>query len=310
MVKIKMPLNDSLPFIAYGIFRPGDISYLLINEFVSCVEPALIRGTIKIRDGVKIYSTIGSDNVEAFLIEFIPTASKKAYECISNKEPECLYNWEVINFEGINCNVLVANKINYGSLNFQEAIEKGDDFWTIDQIYWENAFNFLKEQILNLIDEKKTEGVKVNFESLKNQQKNNSVLFRIQQNYLFLWSMVERFCYYRFDDKESTHRIEKLFMELSKTIPSLQNVQSEMENFQLKPANIYNSETLRMSHKIEEGKINFWFYYCLRNNMIHSMKTLNNDVPRAFHSFVELYFVFKNYFITTKNECLIYRIYE
>ena len=168
----------------------------------------------------------------------------------------------------------------------------------------------MKEQILQLIDKNTIEGLKVNFENLTNNQKNNSVLFRIQQNYLFLWSMVERFCYYRFDDKESTHRIEKLFLELSKTIQSLQYVQSEMENFKLKQANIYNSETLRMSNKIEDGKINFWFYYCLRNNMIHSMKTLNNDVPRAFHSFVELYFVFKNYFITTKNECLIHRIYE
>lgn len=310
MENFNMPLDTDLYFIAYGIFRPGDISYLLINKYVDKFEQITLKGTIRIRDGVKIYSNKGQENVEAFLIKFKDNESRKAYEYISKKEPENLFDWGVIEYEGIKCNLLIAKNINNGSISLLEAKEQGNDFWTIDQPYWENAFKFLKDQILNLIDEESLVGEKVCFVNLKIQQKNNSVLFTIQQNYLLLWSMVERFCYYRFHDKKSTDRIEQMFSDFSASLSTLKEVQSEIDQFKLMPAKIYNSQSLRMSSKIVDDKINFYFFYCLRNNMIHSMKTINNDVPRAFYSLIELYFLFKNYFIKTKNECLTYRDYE
>jgi hypothetical protein len=54
---LKPPANINLPFVAYGIFRPGDISFLILKDYLE-VDPMheSIIGDIRIRDGVLIFS--------------------------------------------------------------------------------------------------------------------------------------------------------------------------------------------------------------------------------------------------------------
>jgi hypothetical protein len=305
MSNLQPPTNTSLPFIAYGIFRPGDISYLLIKDFVKG-DPELIKiqGEIKVRDGVKIFSGIGNKTFDAYLIQFTPSESNNAYKVISNKEPDNLYSWRTINVEGEKCNVLEATDIHDGSLNFKEATDIGNDFWTIDQRYWEDAFEFIYKEIISLINpEEYSHTYKIDFTNLKSPVSNNENLFRIQQNYLFLWSMIERFSYYRFGGEKSTDRIKQLFTDFSKVIKSGTSISQKVSNFSLKKGEIFSTETLRMNEKIENGEINFYFYYSIRNNMVHSLKTMNHDVPRTFNALIELFFLFKHHFEVTKLLC-------
>ena len=303
--KLQPPLNTSHPFIAYGIFRPGDISFLLIKDFVQYNPESIeIKGDIKVRDGVKIFSGNGNETVSAYLIHFTSSEADKAYEVISNKESYYLYIWSIIDYEGMKCNILEAINMTKGSINYKEAKESGIDFWTIDQRHWEDAFQFLYSEIKSLQKPEvySTENI-LDFGCMTLPEIKNENLFRIQQNYLFLWSMIERFSYYRFGGENSIQRIEQLFREFSSFLESGDFVAKEVINFKLKQGELFSSETLRNNHKIEKGAINFYFFYSVRNNMVHTFKTMNHDIPRTFYAFIELFFLFKHYFTVSRRLC-------
>ena len=44
MSNLKHPQNTSLPFLAYGSFKPGELRYNLIKKFVSEYKPVEIVG--------------------------------------------------------------------------------------------------------------------------------------------------------------------------------------------------------------------------------------------------------------------------
>lgn len=52
--------NYDLPFFAYGVFRPGEISFLGIKDYVEEVECATIAGTLMLWDGVLLYEPFGT----------------------------------------------------------------------------------------------------------------------------------------------------------------------------------------------------------------------------------------------------------
>lgn len=57
MSNLKQPLNTSLPFLAYGSFKPGELRYNLIKEFVSEYKPVEIFDLMKEKDGVPVFFT-------------------------------------------------------------------------------------------------------------------------------------------------------------------------------------------------------------------------------------------------------------
>lgn len=49
------PTNILLPFFAYGIFKPGQLAFFQIREYVSKVrEPVYCKGSLLLRDGLPI----------------------------------------------------------------------------------------------------------------------------------------------------------------------------------------------------------------------------------------------------------------
>lgn len=49
---MKEPQNIALPFFAYGVFKPGQLSFLQIREFVKEFRDTVsIPGALRLRDG-------------------------------------------------------------------------------------------------------------------------------------------------------------------------------------------------------------------------------------------------------------------
>ena len=110
---LKPPANINLPFLAYGIFRPGDISFLILKDYLE-VDPIneSIIGDIRIRDGVLIFSNKEADSkkeeIDVYILKFKEEESNTAYKYICQKEPDNLYEWGEIFVGGKLCNVLLA----------------------------------------------------------------------------------------------------------------------------------------------------------------------------------------------------------
>lgn len=80
-------MNTKLPFFSYGIFRPGEIPFIGIINFIDKIEKLTIKGHIQIRDGVYLFSEKLEDDVNGFLIYFKSNLSESAYDFINSLEP-------------------------------------------------------------------------------------------------------------------------------------------------------------------------------------------------------------------------------
>jgi len=101
-----LPENTDLPFFAYGIFKPNQIAYHVIDELVESFEKKSIDNYEQfLRDGLSfIFKNKESRSLNGYKINFKADKALEAYFKISNKEPSNLYKWEVIE----NMNALVA----------------------------------------------------------------------------------------------------------------------------------------------------------------------------------------------------------
>ena len=90
-----IPNNTDLPFFSYGIFRPGEIAYEIIEDLVdeSLIEEKNILGSLMLRDGLIIYDINGKDLINGYLIYFKKDNAKEAYKRISDLEPKNYFIW-------------------------------------------------------------------------------------------------------------------------------------------------------------------------------------------------------------------------
>ena len=95
---LKPPKNRDLPFFAYGIFKPNQIAYSQIKSYVKTYYESEIPYRMLMRDGVPLIKSQNDNQHKTlgYLIYFNEESSKKAYEIISETEPEKLYKWKEI----------------------------------------------------------------------------------------------------------------------------------------------------------------------------------------------------------------------
>ena len=164
-------MNTKLPFFSYGIFRPGEIPFIGIINFIDKIEKLTIKGNIKIRDGVYLYSEKHEDNVDGFLIYFKSNLSESAYDFINSLEPDKLFRWSE--------KLLIGRSPNKGSQSILE-FEPNYDYSTTKDPYFTTGLTMLNEFKLPEFDRE-----------LKGS-------FEIQMRYMFLWTIIERFTFLRY----------------------------------------------------------------------------------------------------------------
>lgn len=294
---LKPPANINLPFVAYGIFRPGDISFLILKDYLE-VDPIneSIIGDIRIRDGVLIFSNKESDSkkekIDVYILKFKEEESNTAYKYICQKEPENLYEWGEIFVGGKLCNVLLAKDFKHGSYYF------GDEtayYYTIENKYWKEVLKLVEKELNEISNfNKKTnfldQGYKVDFEY--------QYFLKIQQFYILQWTEFERFAYFSCPQANSFFRGNSIFKNInSKGL-------SNYFDFALKNDTIYNIKDLKDHNKLnEDKKLEFSYYNSLRNNIVHSGKTFYDDFPKLVKGLNEIHIIVKRLIEDTEKEC-------
>jgi hypothetical protein len=177
------PTNTELPYFAYGLFKPGELAYNQIQEFVNDLpKKVVVNGSLFIRDGLPLLRLGTGGEVMGYLIEFKKNDSIKAYEIISRFEPKEQYKWYRQEFpDKIFANLLIGHKPRKGSVSHEKNEWKA---------YQDPVFNEAMILVLEIINE-----YAINkFDPAPPDRFDWKRLFRLQMAYLLLWTAVERFC--------------------------------------------------------------------------------------------------------------------
>ena len=269
MKNLNPPLNHKLPFLAYGSFKPGELRFNLIKQFVVEPKPTKVYGLMKEKDGVPIFYTTKTKSYAwfdyaAYEIHFKKGQEQQAYQIISENEPNTYYTW--VNFQGAN--------ILEGKSRLRGLEEFMDQTWSFKHDpYFSQGLLACKEI---------RKGSRSKMPELHQEYFD---FFCNQSAFMLLWTIIERFCTLKYGNISPNEKLKSLYTDpeikwdfvydIVKRNDSI--VRSDREKDQLK---LNSASSIK---KILE------YYYGLRSNMVHRGKNVFGDINRISDAFDELY---------------------
>jgi hypothetical protein len=181
--RMRLPDDPSLPFFAYGLFKPGELAYPLIRKFVERKTEGEIPKAHFVRDGLALLHREMTGSTTGSALHFKTDACRSAYEEIAAFEPWTQYAWGTGKVEMNDGTVLV-------NVLFGKSPESGSDHGSSDH---GDAMN---RPWSGRHDPLFFTGLEVVQETLKNAGEFNLDMkptLRIQSAYLLLFSIIERF---------------------------------------------------------------------------------------------------------------------
>jgi hypothetical protein len=175
------PTDLTLPFFAYGLFRPGQIAYFQIREYVQeAIAGVEVKGQLRIRDGLPMIDPGGNGTVDGVLIRFKDGNALEAYDRIARLEPDKQYRWDNAIVHDCRVNVLFGRSPRKGSIAFEETDEHEWNSWN-DPLFT-TALDVVEETIA----------------ANRHATRTMEPMFRVQMAYLLLWSAIERYVALRY----------------------------------------------------------------------------------------------------------------
>ena len=270
--RLKVNKNKlNLPFFAYDVFKPGEIAYSRIKEFIDkdrSIMDYRVEYPLDIINGVPFlfktkgnyYHTLGSlfyfNNEDDAL---------SAYEIISQTKSFKLYGWRTINDGYVKMNVLTGRndiiKVQYHE-NHGEYHGKKDPM-IIDVIYtiWKNVRPLLESMRFSSDD-----------------------FFNLQMNYIMLWSSIDRFMVLKYGKRDQQENLICLANE--KSFKEAVSLFSDKTN---NSPNVLSNEDYRCFQLDKEKPLCcIRFYYTIRCNVVHTGKSQYEDYELLRYSVLEL----------------------
>lgn len=194
---LDFPNDTTLPFFAYGIFKPGQLAYSKIRDHVKETVTTEINYSMKTRDGVPIlidkewdnYLTIGS------IITFKEGKEKTAYDIICKTMLNSLFKWKTIEINGKDINVLFGVNPENGSYYIEDKEERINYNGKKDPLFSE-AIRLIEKNLKS----NEFSWVEENF-------------FELQMNYMLLWSAIDRYTSIKYNKRNQSWNNEKFAKE-------------------------------------------------------------------------------------------------
>lgn len=279
---MKRPPNIDRPFFAYGLFRPGQLAFFQLREFVGNVtEPSRVGGSLLLRDGLPIIDLAGRGFIKGALLTFLPTRGAEAYDRIAAMEPDKHYRWHEAHVGGMSTNVLVGRSPKKGS----EPCEDAD---------WNGWDDPLFTVALDVVDETLTSQDFAWDWDLKS-------LFKLQMAYLLLWSSIERYASLRYHLGDGvTEKVAQLAREPAFAASLQQHVKGRREVYRAdRPA-----EKEVLDSKAPDNAVSY--YYQVRCNITHRGKGVVRDYELLKKSLAELLAIFREILETAEHDAGYY----
>lgn len=270
-----LPADISLPFFAYGLFRPGQLAYFQIRDLATAT-PASVAGALRIRDGVPFLDPSLPGSVSGALIRFPTDDAEVGYRRISAMEPKDLYSWQTLTIDdGVTANVLVGR-----------SPEKGNP---LDWPDWDGWKDPLFVEGLELI-EAKAHSVR--------KQHGYRALFMRQMAYMLLWSAIERYLSLRYRLGGNVH--QKVLM-----LAADPNFASALSRHVSERREVRRSDDPGETERLnpDNPKASAVYYYQVRSNVTHRGKTgPDKDSEILQKALDELLPIFRDVLRATEND--------
>lgn len=273
LMHLQHPANSNIPFIAYGSFKPNELRFNLIEEYVEDFYEISIRGLMEEKDGVPIFG-LGNEGYfgftyQAYVLNFKQEYTKQAYQRICDNEPDSFYEWG----EYDNKNILIGKPSLKGKNDFLQ------ESWTFrNDPYFEYGLKACSEIFNNDISQ-----------YLNVSEKEYFPFFKSSSAYMLLWTIIERFCTLKYGNLSPSQKLKCLTSD----------AQINWDEIIL---NIVRTDKIYRSDKINEilvldknkgAKKIMEYYYGIRSNMVHRGKEVFSDTFRISDSFGELKLIFE-----------------
>lgn len=267
---MERPNDITLPFFAYGIFRPGQLGFFQLKDLVNDItDPSEIAGRLLLRDGLPIVDPNGHGHVTGALLSFATReAAEQAYDRISSLEPDLHYRWGQTAASGRSANVLWGRSPRKGSIECEE-----DEWNGWDDPLFTSALDVVEETL-----------------HFQNQfEWDLKPLFRLQMAYLLLWSAIERYVSLRYHlGNKVIEKVNKLADEHAFSSGLLKHVAQRREVYRAdRPDQKALLDPQRPRKALE-------YYYQIRSNIVHRGKAVVRDHDRVLNSLTELLLIFRD----------------
>ncbi|EKD27882.1 MAG: hypothetical protein ACD_79C00511G0003 [uncultured bacterium] len=273
---MNLPGNTQLPFFAYGLFKPGQLCYFRIKDFVESTSPAEINGYLKERDGIPLL--IIAENhlkIKGVLIRFKSNYENEAYKRIVEIEPDKVYKWDECTIaENLKVNLLIGNRPERGSKDF-------------DGESWNGTNDLLFSTALEEIED-----------ILKNNTNCDwscKPLLRLQMAYVLLWSGLERYASLRYYLGKPNKTGQSIYKDKILKIAEEEVFAKSLKNHIKQTRKVYSSDELETcTLDPDNPKKSIEYYYQVRSNSVHRGKTIFDDFKTLQFSLHELLAIFKD----------------
>lgn len=292
------PDDIKLPFLAYGFYKPHQLAYSTIKGYVYNKEHITINNVLNHINGMPVLERETRDDlkVDAYIMDFKFPKRKIAYRTIGFGKNRHIYEWEVIDIEGGEVNVLM-NASDKSDPIYSPAWDNYD--WRGDPIF-KSTLNYLDNQI---------DKFKIIF-----GKKYSAVLFEdfieVQSTYMTLWTALDRFLTFRYGDTK-TWNVKKLSKEqffidsLKKNYDALSKQEFYKDPYYNKEwkKEIFSTEDLT-EYKLDPNKptCSAMYYYTLRNNVVHAGKMMPKELNIVLNGLLGLTEIFRDVLKAVKKQ--------
>lgn len=279
-----LPQNSSLPFFAYGTFKPGELAFLRIRRFVESYSEVFVPGPMKIRDGMPIACPpeSGSRKIVGSLLTFREGSGVEAYQGIVDLEPGKQYRWSITDVEGREANYLLARSPDKGS----QSLDGPSDFNEDGNFIWSGKHDPIFTTALDVVEE--------TMDSNRRFEWDLKPLFRLESAYLLLWCAIERYASFRYNlsADRATDKVLQIAEEPA-FVASLRSHVGESEDGSARIVYRADRPTERCALDPEDPKKALEYYQQIRHNLVHRGKGNPRDHERLKKSLEELLSIFR-----------------
>lgn len=278
---MKPPSDLTLPFLAYGIFRPGQLAFFQLADFVrDIVDPVGVPGRLLVRDGLPIVelSTADVSVIDGAMLSFQPGTEDLAYERIADMEPDAQYQWRTVKFDVGVVNILVARRPARGSDRWDFETHEAWDGWT-DPVFTD---------ALEVVDETLASSGAFDPSDMR-------PTFRMQMAYLLLWSSIERYLSLRYHLGPKTDTSRLTTFGLVKKLAEERAFADALKRQVTRTDRIYRADNPADHEDLDptDPKKSVEYYYQVRSNITHRGKGVVRDHRTIASSLDELLGIFR-----------------
>lgn len=278
---MKSPDNLPLPFFAYGIYQPEELAFLQLKNYVAD-EPSrsVIKGTLRVRDGMPIVDPEGQEPIDGWLLTFGDRA-KDAYDAIAAMEPKSQYIWATTRIEGdeIEVNYLAGKNPTKGSLPLNEILWEWPWKGRKDPLFTDAL-----EVVQETLDDSSEKTFRCNPQDLK-------PLFRLEMAYLLLWTSIERYTALRYSlGAKPSDRVKRIGGD-----PAFMRALQEFAKPTNPPRRVYRTDHPKQKEtlSLNDPSKAILYYYQVRSNLVHRGKAVYDDYETLSLSLRELLSIFR-----------------